>query len=944
MTKGYLIVLLTVIFFSSALSQAQLVEGFEGPDNIPTSSGSAPVVPTVFTTPTGAWVFLKAYKSNSTNTSKIGTYMGRLLNNAAAGGSYMISPRMNTVDSILFKSLRDRTYKIYLSTDSLHFTLRDSQSIKTGFYYKSRANEGSKTVWVKIANEAGNDTDIDSVVITKTPATASVISASADVLDTFGPVVAGQNSLVQSYAVSGVNLTEGVLVSAPVGFLVSKNNSDFSTTITLAQAGGILVDTTVFVRFSPAFAVGTLAAAIIHTSTGANARSTAVNGIAIAQEPTVQSSLQIQQVTGTSISLRMNGGSCTGRILIARRDSAVSWLPTDGIPMAGINSSFPLAFDNGDGNRVVYVGSDTAVIVAGLLTGTRYHFLLVDYNAGTQNSQNYRTSATVSADTTTSRTAGMSVTPASLAFGSVLLNTVSKEQILNLSAQYLSPTAGMLTVTAPAELALSVASGSGFSSSLQLPYMDGTVNGQKIYVRFTPSVLSGIADSIHCSGGGAPSMFAPVTGKGVNEVAAADSVPFGFASCGGGTTGGLGGSSIVVTTGVHLAAIMLPREKNITTPLILYISGTVTGASTEVSFKRTQNITILGLGNDATLQGFGLKLVDARNIIIRNIAFKDCKVGENDAIAVESSSNIWVDHCSFTDSPSIDLSGSSHDGLLDIKKGSTNVTISWNHFMNHRKTCLLGHSVSETGDTALRVTYYCNWFDGTYSRHPRARYGKAHILNNLYTSVGVVGADADGYGVGATCGASLLVESNYFENTPTPVLISQVNDPGETLSGDPMGFVKSSNNYLSGSGPAVENLSGYLFNPSESYTYAAREGQTVKDIVKAGAGSGIVDIPTAVSRNARSSSLVPAEIILEQNFPNPFNPTTSILYQLSRACSVTLKVYDQIGREAATLVQGTQSAGTYQVNFDASSLSSGLYYYRLQAGNLIITKKLVLLK
>jgi len=91
-------------------------------------------------------------------------------------------------------------------------------------------------------------------------------------------------------------------------------------------------------------------------------------------------------------------------------------------------------------------------------------------------------------------------------------------------------------------------------------------------------------------------------------------------------------------------------------------------------------------------------------------------------------------------------------------------------------------------------------------------------------------------------------------------------------------------------------------------------------------------------------SSVPAEFALEQNYPNPFNPSTAISYQLSVVSHVTLKVFDALGREVATLVEAQQSAGRYRVTFDASNLTSGTYFYRLQAGNSVDTKKLVLVK
>ena len=93
-----------------------------------------------------------------------------------------------------------------------------------------------------------------------------------------------------------------------------------------------------------------------------------------------------------------------------------------------------------------------------------------------------------------------------------------------------------------------------------------------------------------------------------------------------------------------------------------------------------------------------------------------------------------------------------------------------------------------------------------------------------------------------------------------------------------------------------------------------------------------------------SSQGVPAGFALEQNYPNPFNPTTAISYQLPVASNVKLIVYDVLGRPVATLVNERQAAGPHSVKFDAGGLPSGVYFYRLQAGSFVRTKKMILLQ
>ena len=89
---------------------------------------------------------------------------------------------------------------------------------------------------------------------------------------------------------------------------------------------------------------------------------------------------------------------------------------------------------------------------------------------------------------------------------------------------------------------------------------------------------------------------------------------------------------------------------------------------------------------------------------------------------------------------------------------------------------------------------------------------------------------------------------------------------------------------------------------------------------------------------------VPEKFELSQNYPNPFNPSTKIKYQIATSNPVSLKVYDVLGNEVTTLVNEIQSAGNYEVTFDASSLSSGTYFYKLQTGSFVETKKMILMK
>jgi hypothetical protein len=99
-------------------------------------------------------------------------------------------------------------------------------------------------------------------------------------------------------------------------------------------------------------------------------------------------------------------------------------------------------------------------------------------------------------------------------------------------------------------------------------------------------------------------------------------------------------------------------------------------------------------------------------------------------------------------------------------------------------------------------------------------------------------------------------------------------------------------------------------------------------------------IPTGLEQ----APIVASSFKLEQNYPNPFNPSTTISWQLQVDAFVSLKVYDVLGNEVASLVNEEKPAGIYEVEFDASTLSSGTYFYRLEAGSFVQTRKMILLK
>ena len=106
----------------------------------------------------------------------------------------------------------------------------------------------------------------------------------------------------------------------------------------------------------------------------------------------------------------------------------------------------------------------------------------------------------------------------------------------------------------------------------------------------------------------------------------------------------------------------------------------------------------------------------------------------------------------------------------------------------------------------------------------------------------------------------------------------------------------------------------------------------------------LISESTIVGIEEKNDFLIPNSISLFQNYPNPFNPCTIISYQLAVSSKVILKVYDILGNEVATLVNEEKPAGNYKIEFEATNLSSGLYFYQLKSGEFVQTKKMILIK
>ena len=437
-----------------------------------------------------------------------------------------------------------------------------------------------------------------------------------------------------------------------------------------------------------------------------------------------------------------------------------------------------------------------------------------------------------------------------------------------------------------------------------------------------------------------------------------ESSPQGFASVHAlgfdGTTGGSGTEAgvVYVTNSTDFKALMYNRVDTDHTralpPLTVYIIGTFVeegDVGLMIDVKDAYDISVIGVGNDAVFSGVGLKIVRSSNIIVRNILFKNAY---DDGISVQADddettgNHIWIDHCSFTNG---------HDGALDVTHTASYVTISWNHFYDHDKTCLMGHSNSQTSDTSMKVTYHHNFFDGTIQRHPRVRSGKAHVYNNYYLANQL-------YGISSNNEADVLVEGNYFKDLSIPTETSRDSNP-------PGDLVERYNYYDNCGTPGIR---GNAFEASDFYAFTFDTATEIPQMLVNYAGSGIYDFSigdtTSVTSVEQSNSSIPVEFELSQNYPNPFNPTTKIKYTINPPDLLKgeaevetsflsasdgmkflkLRIYDVLGNTIATIVNQEQAAGNYEVEFNAGKFPSGVYFYRLQTGGYTKTMKMLLLK
>ncbi|KAJ6095156.1 hypothetical protein N7467_002669 [Penicillium canescens] len=257
----------------------------------------------------------------------------------------------------------------------------------------------------------------------------------------------------------------------------------------------------------------------------------------------------------------------------------------------------------------------------------------------------------------------------------------------------------------------------------------------------------------------------------------------GYASQNGGTTGGAGGTTTTVSSyAAFTAAVSGDSAK------VVVVSGPITKTADQV--RVGSNTSVIGKDSNAILTGFGLLVKEESNVIIRNLGVKKVLADNGDAIGIQKSTNVWVDHCDVSSDQDHDKDY--YDGLIDITHAADYVTVSNTFIHDHYKASLIGHSDSNSAEDTghLHVTQNNNYWYNINSRAPSFRFGTGHIYNSYFLDV------SDG--INTRDGAQLLVESNTFSGSKKPLYstddgyaVAKDNDFGSGSNAAPTGTLTS---------------------------------------------------------------------------------------------------------------------------------------------------------
>ena len=308
------------------------------------------------------------------------------------------------------------------------------------------------------------------------------------------------------------------------------------------------------------------------------------------------------------------------------------------------------------------------------------------------------------------------------------------------------------------------------------------------------------------------------------------------------------------------------------------------------------NMTFEGVGDDATVYGFGFLLREAESVEFRNFAIMRCL---DDAMSLDTkNSHVWIHNMDlFYGKKGSAADQAKGDGTVDIKGDSKYVTVAYNRFWDNGKASMCGMK-SETGENW--ITYHHNWFDHSDSRMARVRTMSVHMYNNYYQH-------NDVYGIGATKGSSVFMESNYFDGVKRPIMSSKqgTDAMGDgTFSGEDGGLIKAYGNVFANKPanfsyiPYAENNTSFdayeVSNPSEQvptsvktlvggtsydnfdtnpslmYAYTADKAEDVPSIVEGFYGAGRLN-------HGDIDFVIPDETVVTNGHQQPWPALASIL-------------------------------------------------------------------
>ena len=308
------------------------------------------------------------------------------------------------------------------------------------------------------------------------------------------------------------------------------------------------------------------------------------------------------------------------------------------------------------------------------------------------------------------------------------------------------------------------------------------------------------------------------------------------------------------------------------------------------------NMTFEGVGDDATVYGFGFLLRDVKSVEFRNLAIMRCL---DDAMSLDTNnSHVWIHNMDlFYGKKGGAADQAKGDGTVDIKANSQYITVAYNRFWDNGKASMCGMK-TESGPNY--ITDHHNWFDHSDSRMARIRTMSVHMYNNYYLH-------NDVYGVGATMGSSVFMESNYFDATKRPIMSSKQGTDAKgdgTFSGENGGLIKAYGNVFANkpdnfsyvpyaenntsfdayevSAPSeqvpasVKTLVGgtsydnFATNPSLMYAYAADKAADVPAIVEGFYGAGRLN-------HGDIDFVIPDETVVTNGHQQPWPALASLL-------------------------------------------------------------------